>query len=144
MTRKPIRSLDDIFAWSYPEPNTGCWLWGRSSADHGNYTTPKAWFKDKTVAVPRLAWHLANGSAGEKHVLHKCDVSICVNPDHMYLGTHQDNMRDMKSRKRARRFPIEKSNAIRADFASGVGVTHMIKKHGASYYNILKALRKEI
>ena len=37
------------------------------------------------------------------HVLHRCDNRICINPDHLFLGTALDNMADMKAKQRARR-----------------------------------------
>jgi len=42
------------------------------------------------------------------HVLHNCDNGNCVNPEHLHLGTHQDNMREMIERNRNKNPPIKK------------------------------------
>lgn len=41
-------------------------------------------------------------------VCHRCDVTLCCNPDHMFLGTHRENMRDMAAKGRA---PAQKGRA---------------------------------
>jgi hypothetical protein len=43
----------------------------------------------------RVAWTITNGDPGELWVLHTCDNPACCNPDHLFLGTHDDNMKDM-------------------------------------------------
>jgi hypothetical protein len=49
-----------------------------------------------------VAWMLLRGKVADgMHVLHKCDTPPCVNPDHLYIGTHAQNMRDVRTRKRS-------------------------------------------
>jgi len=43
----------------------------------------------------RMSWRLKYGNLEDKDlVLHKCDNPLCVNPEHLFIGTHQDNMKD--------------------------------------------------
>lgn len=83
-----------------PHPRRGCWMWtgARSQGIYGSLTV-----NDRTVQAHRVSWELNNGLIPENaHVLHRCDTPACVNPDHLFLGTHTDNMRDRKAKGRAR------------------------------------------
>jgi hypothetical protein len=76
-----------------PEPNSGCWIWTGSRNTKGHGEVRINWQKHYTH---RLSWELRNGPIPDGlWVLHKCDNATCCNPDHLYLGTHNDNMRDM-------------------------------------------------
>ena len=50
----------------------------------------------------RVAYSEYIGPIGDSQVLHKCDNPGCINPDHLYLGTHKDNMRDKRIRNRVK------------------------------------------
>jgi hypothetical protein len=87
--------------YTEPEPNTGCWLWTGSIDSHGyghlNLTG------HRLRRAHRLAWESKHGHIQRGlSVLHRCDERSCVNPDHLWLGTHADNMRDMIAKGRAR------------------------------------------
>ena len=82
-----------------PEPNSGCWLW---MAAGGRYYGRLGWGKRwLTIAAHRAAWELFRGPIPEgMKVLHKCDVTWCVNPDHLFLGTQRDNVYDCMAKGR--------------------------------------------
>lgn len=86
------------------EPYSGCWLWiGTEREGYGR-------FGASHEPAHRASWRLHNGAIPNGlFVLHKCDVRSCVNPNHLFLGTHSDNAKDRAKKGRSNR-PIGKKN----------------------------------
>lgn len=84
-----------------PEPNSGCLLWTGNAGQDGYGRVAKG--LGGHVLVHRIAYQVAFGPFDHSlKVCHRCDTPSCVNPDHLYLGTQTDNMRDMFAKGRAR------------------------------------------
>lgn len=76
-----------------------CWEWTASCHKTSRYGRFK--FQGLYRQAHRVSWEIANDQIPDGlFVLHKCDNRKCVNPSHLFLGTHQDNMDDMVAKKR--------------------------------------------
>lgn len=94
--------LERFMKYVMPEPNTGCWFWIGAYIKTTNYGTFR--FRNKMNRANRVSYTLFNGEiTNGLFVLHKCDNRLCVNPDHLFLGTNKDNMIDMVSKGRQSR-----------------------------------------
>lgn len=83
-----------------PVTECGCLIWMGPVSKRTGYGHMV--IKAQAKMPHRVAWEVANGPipAGMM-VLHRCDVRTCINPEHLFLGTHKDNMRDMAAKRRA-------------------------------------------
>jgi hypothetical protein len=78
--------------WSKVNKTAGCWLWTRPGWIDGyaQFMTRR-----RRVYVHRFAYELTHGPIPPGLlVCHKCDVPLCVRPDHLFLGTPKDNILD--------------------------------------------------
>jgi hypothetical protein len=82
-----------------------CWMWTGSRTSNGRYGQ-FAWAarfgRTRPVGAHRTAYELAHGVeiADGLQILHSCDTPLCVNPNHLFLGTHTDNMQDASGKGR--------------------------------------------
>ncbi len=124
-----------------------CWLWiGCHSSDgYGNFRLLR-----RPVGAHRVAWRLWCGDPADQHVLHRCDNPACVNPGHLFLGDHADNMRDCSSKGRMLRsgerngraaLSWERVAEMRRLYASGARQVDLARQFGMSQQQVSNVVR---
>ena len=90
--------------WSHVSKSEQCWIWTGDVYTNSGYGRISV--SGRRVRAHRVSWLLAAGQdPGPLLVLHRCDTPACVRPDHLFLGTNTDNMRDKARKGRARNEP---------------------------------------
>lgn len=154
---KKTKRWDDYRAsgpfWEKVEKTETCWLWTGSKCGLGYGRHGGKYIKEKRVH--RHSWTLHNGEIPEgMHVLHKCDVRNCVNPDHLFLGTHADNMKDMKIKGRRKgvnsgekngraKLNNKKADEIRELYKKGLSQQEIAGMYGVAQQQISKVIQNK-
>jgi hypothetical protein len=113
----------NFFDKCLPNEN-GCWIWQKAIKKTGH---SYGWltYGGKQTTAHRVAWQKTYGEIPkDKCVCHKCDVPQCINPDHLFLGTHAENIQDMWDKKR---HPKPKPNN-KLSFEQVLEIKELIKK----------------
>lgn len=106
--------------------------------------------------VHRVSWMIHKGRLPRGlFVLHKCDVPLCVNPDHLFVGTQADNMRDMSQKGRGRKIGLKGQDhgsakltekqviKVRRLYASGLRQVDVAKLFNIGQSHVSKLIRGE-
>ena len=127
--------------WEKVNKTKTCWLWdGTRSRERGFIS-----MNGKMISAPRFSYLLNVGEIPEGLcVCHTCDDPRCVNPSHLWLGTHAENMRDMRLKGRVKnerngrsKHTTEKVREIRELWATGQYTQRELgEKFGVSHTNI--------
>jgi hypothetical protein len=121
---------------------SGCHLWTafRNPAGYGHFR-----IEGTNRLAHRVAWLFSNGPIPDgMRVCHRCDTPACVNPDHLFLGTDADNVRDMMQKGRhsiGEAHPPAKLSVADVIAIRGSGDTqaHLAKVYGVSQPTIWRA-----
>lgn len=93
---KALRSFEEKYNTN---KNTGCWIWNAcvNPAGYGEFGVPMVDGTYKSMRAHRFSYELLHGSIPKGYVIrHSCENKLCVNPQHLICGTHNQNSHDYK------------------------------------------------
>lgn len=125
-----------------------CWLWTGATSLNGYGVTS---YKKQCLRAHRMMYELTKGPIPDgMYVCHSCDVRLCCNPDHLFLGSHFDNMVDMFEKGRAPRgdhngnhkLTPEQVLEIRRLSGEGLSGAELSRRFGISSVQVSKIVRR--
>ena len=127
-----------------------CWLWLGATVGSrgGKLYYGRLPFRGRKIMAHRLAMVLSGIRVGRSLVCHRCDVPLCVNPKHLFLGTQKDNITDAVNKGRfavgerhwGAKLTEEEVRAIRREVGSDY--VRIAEKYGISRHQIRKIIRR--
>lgn len=106
-------------------------------------------YRQRQRSTHRVAYEMFNGAVpSDKCVCHRCDVQLCVNPDHLFLGTHDDNQKDKARKGRGPRGEINGATNLTKEIvlavrASNLPGKHLAKQYGVTYKTIRNLINRQ-
>ena len=115
--------------------SSGCHVWIRAVNKDGYGVVG---YGGKTTLAHRLSYQLANPDVriDGMEILHTCDTPSCINPEHLMVGTHADNMRDMVQKGR--------SSVLRGDASPNTKIPQTIREEIRQLYASGSYFQKEL
>ena len=115
-------------------PECGCWIFTGCTMTKKSNRLPygKILYNRESKLAHRISWEIFKGPIPKrKCVLHFCDTPQCVNPDHLFIGTHTDNMHDMIKKGRLKKVIKDVSGKKFGEWTV-LGIKD--KQYGKGYY----------
>lgn len=135
--------------FSRPESDAGCWLWvGSRTRDGYGLVVVQRSMRRVAHLAHRIAWEMHNGPIPDGAcVCHRCDQPLCIRPDHLFLGTHTENMRDAAAkgrthRQRKPRIPDTTRDAVRRESEAGATAGQLVARHRIALVTVKRILRE--
>lgn len=132
--------------WKQVKKGDGCWIWtaARNNKGYGRFGV----IPGKGIQAHRYSFELHKGEIKDGlFVLHKCDNPACVNPDHLFVGTNQDNRDDMcnKGRQSSKLTKMNKEKILKIRSLNGkMNNTKIAAKFGTTKEYIGEIMRRKV
>jgi len=115
---------------------------------HGQFTVRDAARRQHHLYAHRVAWALAGFEiAPHLKLCHRCDVALCVNPAHLFIGTQQDNLNDARQKRRLidglhlRKLTDADMATIRATYRRRINGKQLAAHYGIHMVTLLRVVR---